>query len=373
MASFSSNKHHSFLLDSSSMFLIPDTTSCFPEQSIHDIYKPFSPHQHHSFYDQADPTVQEALPSANLSTDSTGITKISTCINNSSSSAASAQYDQVTNPAEKRKIKCQPHSMMKGKKPRKETASSSIEKPNNKRSRRSEANDKKKKRTIRDEAERNGAPTDYVHVRARRGQATDSHSLAERVRREKISKRMNILKALVPGCDQITSKALMLDEIINYVQSLQKQVEILSLKIASINTLFYNCGMNLDAYMVEPEVQNQGTSSLEATNAPDVQLENRNQATNDIFNTSDGYSLIEEQNHTQATNGIFNTSGGYSLIDTSTLLQLQQAQMSYIMSQSQSQSDSGNIGQLLWNMDEQRHQVINHSGLTTNVSSVHLH
>lgn len=25
------------------------------------------------------------------------------------------------------------------------------------------------------------APTDYVHVRARRGQATDSHSLAERV------------------------------------------------------------------------------------------------------------------------------------------------------------------------------------------------
>ena len=110
MASFSSNKHHSFLLDSSSIFLIPDTTSCFSEQSIHDIYKPFSPHQHHSFYDQADPTMQEALPSAILSTDSTGITKISTCINNSSSSAASAQYDQVTNPAEKRKIKCQPHS-----------------------------------------------------------------------------------------------------------------------------------------------------------------------------------------------------------------------------------------------------------------------
>lgn len=28
-------------------------------------------------------------------------------------------------------------------------------------------------------------PTGYIHVRARRGQATDSHSLAERVRREK--------------------------------------------------------------------------------------------------------------------------------------------------------------------------------------------
>ena len=28
-------------------------------------------------------------------------------------------------------------------------------------------------------------PTDYIHVRARRGQATDSHSLAERVRRRR--------------------------------------------------------------------------------------------------------------------------------------------------------------------------------------------
>ncbi|KAL0364131.1 UNVERIFIED_CONTAM: Transcription factor [Sesamum angustifolium] len=45
---------------------------------------------------------------------------------------------------------------------------------------------------------------DYIHVRARRGQATDSHSLAERV----------------------IGKALVLDEIINYIQSLQHQVEL---------------------------------------------------------------------------------------------------------------------------------------------------
>ncbi|PIA57059.1 hypothetical protein AQUCO_00600058v1 [Aquilegia coerulea] len=67
---------------------------------------------------------------------------------------------------------------------------------------------------------------DYIHVRARRGQATNSHSLAERVRREKISQRMKYLQDLVPGCDKITGKALMLDEIINYVQSLQRQVEV---------------------------------------------------------------------------------------------------------------------------------------------------
>ncbi|VFQ69718.1 unnamed protein product [Cuscuta campestris] len=79
------------------------------------------------------------------------------------------------------------------------------------------------------------APKDYIHVRARRGQATDSHSLAERVRREKISERMKLLQDLVPGCNKVTGKALMLDEIINYVQSLQRQVEFLSMKLASVN------------------------------------------------------------------------------------------------------------------------------------------
>ncbi|KAK9069386.1 hypothetical protein SSX86_011289 [Deinandra increscens subsp. villosa] len=78
-------------------------------------------------------------------------------------------------------------------------------------------------------------PKDYIHVRARRGQATDSHSLAERVRREKISERMKLLQDLVPGCNKVTGKALMLDEIINYVQSLQHQVEFLSMKLATVD------------------------------------------------------------------------------------------------------------------------------------------
>ncbi|XAR62002.1 hypothetical protein NMG60_11016571 [Bertholletia excelsa] len=75
----------------------------------------------------------------------------------------------------------------------------------------------------------------YIHVRARRGQATNSHSLAERVRRERISERMRLLQELVPGCNKITGKAVMLDEIINYVQSLQQQVEFLSMKLATVN------------------------------------------------------------------------------------------------------------------------------------------
>ncbi|KAF3651723.1 Transcription factor bHLH63 [Capsicum annuum] len=76
---------------------------------------------------------------------------------------------------------------------------------------------------------------EYIHVRARRGQATNSHSLAERIRREKISERMKYLQDLVPGCNKVTGKAVMLDEIINYVQSLQRQVEFLSMKLATVN------------------------------------------------------------------------------------------------------------------------------------------
>ncbi|KAJ8563330.1 hypothetical protein K7X08_031782 [Anisodus acutangulus] len=110
---------------------------------------------------------------------------------------------------------------------------------------------KKEEKKAREEA-----PTGYVHVRARRGQATDSHSLAERVRREKISERMKILQALVPGCDKVTGKALMLDDIINYVQSLQNQVEFLSMKLASLNPMYYDFGMELDALMVGPDQLN---------------------------------------------------------------------------------------------------------------------
>ncbi|PNT73957.1 hypothetical protein BRADI_1g05037v3 [Brachypodium distachyon] len=76
---------------------------------------------------------------------------------------------------------------------------------------------------------------DYIHVRARRGQATDSHSLAERARREKITERMKILQDLVPGCNKVIGKASVLDEIINYVQALERQVEFLSMKLEAVN------------------------------------------------------------------------------------------------------------------------------------------
>uniref|UniRef100_A0A5B7C4Y1 BHLH domain-containing protein n=1 Tax=Davidia involucrata TaxID=16924 RepID=A0A5B7C4Y1_DAVIN len=65
-------------------------------------------------------------------------------------------------------------------------------------------------------------------VRARRGQATDPHSIAERLRREKIAVRMKNLQELVPNSNK-TDKASMLDEIIEYVKFLQLQVKVLSM------------------------------------------------------------------------------------------------------------------------------------------------
>ncbi|GAV70982.1 HLH domain-containing protein [Cephalotus follicularis] len=66
-------------------------------------------------------------------------------------------------------------------------------------------------------------------VRARRGQATDPHSIAERLRREKISERMKNLQELVPNSSKQSDKASVLDEIIDYVKFLQLQVKVLSM------------------------------------------------------------------------------------------------------------------------------------------------
>ncbi|CAL0321016.1 unnamed protein product [Lupinus luteus] len=65
-------------------------------------------------------------------------------------------------------------------------------------------------------------------VRARRGQATDPHSIAERLRRERIAERMKALQELVPSINK-TDRAVMLDEIMEYVKFLRLQVKVLSM------------------------------------------------------------------------------------------------------------------------------------------------
>ncbi|CAA6670677.1 unnamed protein product [Spirodela intermedia] len=103
---------------------------------------------------------------------------------------------------------------------------------------------------------------DYIHVRARRGQATNSHSLAERLRREKISERMKFLQDLVPGCSKVTGKAVMLDEIINYVQSLQRQVE-----LATVNP---RLDFNIESLLSKEMLQPRGISSSSFDFSPEL-------------------------------------------------------------------------------------------------------
>lgn len=175
----------------------------------------------------------------------------------------------------------------------------------------------------------------YIHVRARRGQATDSHSLAERVRREKISARMKLLQGLVPGCDKVTGKALMLDEIINYVQSLQNQVEFLSMKLASANPMFSDFGVEPDTFMVRQEM----LSSLAMGSPP----------------------LLSDAVPTLGTAA----SNNYPLLDSSASFTLQQSHNINTFSQ-----DDGNL--LLWDVDElHRQSPIYQSGMSSDMGSFH--
>ncbi|XP_022948328.1 transcription factor BEE 3-like isoform X2 [Cucurbita moschata] len=87
-------------------------------------------------------------------------------------------------------------------------------------------------------------PAEVVHIRAKRGEATHSHSLAERVRREKINNKLKCLQNLVPGCHKTMGMTMVLDETITYVHSLQNQVEFLSMELATAcSTLGINSGM----------------------------------------------------------------------------------------------------------------------------------
>ncbi|KAK9005830.1 hypothetical protein V6N11_043250 [Hibiscus sabdariffa] len=65
-------------------------------------------------------------------------------------------------------------------------------------------------------------------IRAKRGCATHPRSIAERVRRTRISERMRKLQELVPNMDKQTNTADMLDLAVDYIKDLQKQFKSLS-------------------------------------------------------------------------------------------------------------------------------------------------
>ncbi|CAH2063768.1 unnamed protein product [Thlaspi arvense] len=85
-------------------------------------------------------------------------------------------------------------------------------------------------RLVSDQAAENQSPCPSQNNRSGKRKEFE-----KKARREKINARMKLLQELVPGCDKIQGTALVLDEIINHVQSLQRQVEMLSMRLAAVN------------------------------------------------------------------------------------------------------------------------------------------
>ncbi|XP_058214206.1 uncharacterized protein LOC131325778 isoform X2 [Rhododendron vialii] len=79
-------------------------------------------------------------------------------------------------------------------------------------------------------------------------QATDSHCLAERVRRENIRDRLKYLEDLVPVCNKIKGYVGRLNRIIDYIEYLQEKVEFLSPKVAAVNP---SPDFNIDSFFAK--------------------------------------------------------------------------------------------------------------------------
>ncbi|WCJ24497.1 basic helix-loop-helix (bHLH) DNA-binding superfamily protein [Euphorbia peplus] len=120
-----------------------------------------------------------------------------------------------------------------------------------------------RKRKRKEDKEVEVKPKEVIHVRAKRGQATDSHSLAERVRREKINEKLRCLQDLVPGCYKTMGMAVMLDVIITYVQSLQNQIEFLSMKLSEVSHSMQVYDFNMERHNLETMQQQKVTNPYE--------------------------------------------------------------------------------------------------------------
>ncbi|KAK3149916.1 hypothetical protein QOZ80_3AG0224670 [Eleusine coracana subsp. coracana] len=77
-----------------------------------------------------------------------------------------------------------------------------------------------------EDAESESAAAARKLTTARRSRAAEVHNLSERRRRDRINEKMRALQELIPHCNK-TDKASMLDEAIEYLKSLQLQVQMM--------------------------------------------------------------------------------------------------------------------------------------------------
>nr|WCO08246.1 hypothetical protein [Suaeda aralocaspica] len=85
-----------------------------------------------------------------------------------------------------------------------------------------------------------------VHGRngSKRSRAAEVHNLSERKRRDRINEKMRALQELIPNCNK-ADKASMLDEAIDYLKTLQLQVQIMSM----------GAGLYMQPMMLPPGMQ----------------------------------------------------------------------------------------------------------------------
>ncbi|KAI3806123.1 hypothetical protein L1987_22015 [Smallanthus sonchifolius] len=72
---------------------------------------------------------------------------------------------------------------------------------------------------------------------AKRTRAAEVHNLSERRRRDRINEKMKALQELIPRCNK-SDKASMLDEAIEYLKSLQMQVQMMSMGYNMVPMMF---------------------------------------------------------------------------------------------------------------------------------------
>ncbi|KAL5791575.1 hypothetical protein ACOSP7_000169 [Xanthoceras sorbifolium] len=352
MAAFSYQHHHPFLLDS---VFLPNTSpikvSDFMEEGS------LNPDFFSQFYPATKPFDQEFPHPESSCVDHSSKVALSLSDNEPSSTLTrkqSTESSTVVDKLERGEQVTQTVNHMDKKRKNRNGSSSSSSKD----AREVKSKKQKKSNDVQKDEEKNKPnkankkvaeepPKGYIHVRARRGQATDSHSLAERVRREKISERMKMLQKLVPGCDKVTGKALMLDEIINYVQSLQNQVEFLSMKLASVNPMFCDFGMDFDTFMIRPERLNGIPSPL-----PSVPQCSPNPNPTQLTAFADTTTTT----FTPAA-----AADNYPVLDTAASFLLQQGQRPDAFSQENSS--------LLWDVEDQKQKFLNPSGFSNNLCS----
>ncbi|XP_055813063.1 transcription factor PIF1-like [Solanum dulcamara] len=108
------------------------------------------------------------------------------------------------------------------------------------------ADDRKRKGRETDDEGQNedaefGSPDTKKQARGststKRSRAAEVHNLSERRRRDRINEKMKALQELIPRCNK-TDKASMLDEAIEYLKSLQLQVQMMSMGCGMVPMMY---------------------------------------------------------------------------------------------------------------------------------------